>query len=82
MNEENKNLLEEIGKRFDAKTEEIKRHFDVVAEEMKGDFKVFGEQLATVSADVSVLKKDLKVVRQDDCVKRVVRLEGVALAKV
>ncbi|MFA6160180.1 MAG: hypothetical protein WC678_03805 [Parcubacteria group bacterium] len=74
MNEENKNLIEEVKKHFDVKTEEAKkhfdlkteetkRHFDIVAEELKSQFKVFGEQLATVSEDVTMLKEDMDYVK-------------------
>ncbi|MDO9231676.1 MAG: hypothetical protein Q7U36_04350 [bacterium] len=76
MNEENKNLIEEVKKHFDVKTEEVKkhfdlkteetkRHFDVVSEELKSQFKVFGEQLATVSEDVTMLKEDMDYVKSN-----------------
>ena len=50
--EHNKNLLEEVTKRFNEKTEEIKRHFDVSVEELKSQFKVYGEQLSDIEKKV------------------------------
>ena len=45
MNEENKNLLKEIGKRFDEKTEEINKRFDDKTEEIKRHFDLTIEEL-------------------------------------
>jgi hypothetical protein len=61
--EENKNLIDEITKRFDAGTKETKRHFDVVSEDMKSQFKVFGEQLSDIKTKVDLLVEDMDYVK-------------------
>lgn len=61
--EENKNLIDEITKRFDASTKEAKRHFDVVSEYMKSQFKVFGEQLSDIETKVDSLVEDMDYVK-------------------
>ncbi|PIP28241.1 MAG: hypothetical protein COX29_02180 [Candidatus Moranbacteria bacterium CG23_combo_of_CG06-09_8_20_14_all_35_22] len=44
MNEENKNLIEEVKKHFDVKTEEAKKHFDEKTEEVKKHFDLKTEE--------------------------------------
>lgn len=97
MAEENKNLIEEVKKHFDVRTEEIKRHFNVVAEDMKSDFKVFGEQLSDVKTKVDLLVEDMDYVKSEiveikdrfketdraaeSHEKRIIKLENTVLAK-
>lgn len=54
MNEENKNL-----------DENIKRHIDVMLEKVQSDFRVFGDGQKALVEKVDVLTEDIKVVRQD-----------------
>jgi hypothetical protein len=54
MNEENKNL-----------EENIKRHFDVVMEDVKNEFKVFGEGLSDVSKKVNELDQKVDLLAKD-----------------
>lgn len=65
MNEENKNLIEEVKKYFDEKTEESKRYFSVAVEEFKSEIKVFGEQLSDVKTKVDSLETKVDSLVED-----------------